>query len=112
MRLSRHNILIASRNTGKTYLINLLSGHADMLDPPEAEQIRNGWLPQNPDFAEKGYVVDEAEEITRYREAYLNFLDGRERMRATFPVPIVTSRVTTTSMGAWLKRSPMLFSPM
>lgn len=79
MRLSRHNILIASRNTGKTYLINLLSGHADMLDPPEAEQIRNGWLPQNPDFAEKGYVVDEAEEITRYREAYLNFLDDRER---------------------------------
>jgi uncharacterized protein len=79
MRLSRHNILIDSRISGKTYLINLLSGNADMLDPSEAEQIIKGGLPENPDFAEKGYVIDESEEIVRYREAYLDFLDDREK---------------------------------
>jgi len=79
MRLSRHNILIDSRNSGKTYLINLLSGNADMLDPSEAEQIRKGELPEKPDFAEKGYVIDESGEIIRFREAYLDFLDDREK---------------------------------
>jgi uncharacterized protein len=79
MRLSRHTILITSRNSGKPYLINLLSGHADILDPNEEEQIRTGRIPNSPDFAEKGYAVNEAEEINRYREAYLHFLDEREK---------------------------------
>src|SRR4030042_6707079 len=79
MRLSLHNILITSAISGKSYILNLLSGNADILDPSEAEQIRKGTVPQNPDFAEKGYVTDESEEITRYREAYLHFLDEREK---------------------------------
>jgi uncharacterized protein len=79
MRLSRHNILITSGNSGKSYLVNLLSGNADILDPSEAEQIKQGWIPQNPDFAEKGYAVEESEEISQYREAYRNFLEEREK---------------------------------
>jgi uncharacterized protein len=79
MRLSRFNILITSRKSGRTYLINLLSGHADILDSSEADQIRAGKIPQHPDFTEKGYAVNESEEITRYREAYLHFLDEREK---------------------------------
>jgi len=79
MRQSRHNILITSSISGKSYIINLLSGSADILDPSEAGQIRKGSIPQNPQFAEKGYVADESEEIIRYREAYLHFLDEREK---------------------------------
>jgi uncharacterized protein len=79
MHLSRHNIFITSQNSGKSYLINLLSGNADMLDPSEAERIIRGGIPKDPLFTEKGYVVEEAEENTRYREAYLAFLDEREK---------------------------------
>ena len=79
MRLSRHNILITSRNSVKSYLINLLSGNADILNPLEAEEMTKGWVPQNEDFTEKGYTVEDSEEITRYREAYLHFLDERDK---------------------------------
>ena len=79
MHLSRHNILITSRNSGKSYLINLLSGNADILAPLESEEIKKGRVPQKGDFIEKGYVVEESEEIARYREAYLQFLDERDK---------------------------------
>jgi uncharacterized protein len=79
MRLSRHNILITTRNTQQSYIINLLSGNADHLEPGEAEQIRKGLVLPTPGFAEKGYAVNEAEEANRFRDAYLNFLDEREK---------------------------------
>jgi uncharacterized protein len=77
--LSRHNILVTSSRSGKSYLINLLSGNADIINPSEAEEMKKGFVPQHPDFTEKGYVVEESEETARYREAYLNFLDEREK---------------------------------
>lgn len=79
MRLSRHNIVITTRETGQSYILNLLSGNADHLEPEEAERIRNGQVLPDPGFAAKGYAVDEAEEAARFRNAYLNFLDEREK---------------------------------
>ena len=79
MRLSGHNILITTRNTRQTYILNLLSGNADHLEPAEAEMIRKGLPLPDPAFAEKGYAVDETEEAFRFRNAYLNFLDEREK---------------------------------
>ena len=77
--MSRHNILITSRNSRKSYLFNLLTGNADLLDPSEAEQIRKGFAATDVGFVEKGYTTVEADEISRYRKAYLNFLDEREK---------------------------------
>ena len=79
MRLSRHNIVITTGNTQQSYILNLLSGNADHLEPEEAEQIRNGHILPDPAFTEKGYAVDETEEAIRFRNAYLNFLDEREK---------------------------------
>ena len=79
MRSSRHNIIIKAKNSGNTYIINLLSGNADRLEPAETEQIRKGIMPPMPHFVEKGYTIDDAEEASRYRLKYLNFLDAREQ---------------------------------
>ena len=49
-----------------------------MIHQKQSRSEKDG-LPENPDFTEKGYVIDESEEIVRYREAYLDFLDDREK---------------------------------
>jgi uncharacterized protein len=79
MRSSRHNIIVTAKNSGNSYIINLLTGNADRLEPADKEQIGKGIVPSIPHFAEKGYAIDEAEEASRYRLKYLDFLDERER---------------------------------
>ncbi len=79
MRPSKHNIIIKARRTGKSYIINLLSGNADQLAPDEAERLNAGiWLPDD-DLIQKGYFSEEADEALLYRSKYLSFLDERDQ---------------------------------
>lgn len=79
MRPSKHNIIIKTRSTGKSYIINLLSGNADQLEPDEAVRLNEGLLLPDDDFILKGYIVDEADEAVLYRNKYLSFLDERDQ---------------------------------
>jgi uncharacterized protein len=79
MRPSLHNILITTRTTRQTYIINLLTGHADHLDPEEAARFRLGNPDSPAEWIEKGYLAEEATEEALYRNKYLDFLDQREK---------------------------------
>lgn len=86
MRYSRHNIFSRIKDSGDYYIINPLSGNADILSSDDAEKleaIRNGVDIQDQEFldelAGKGYLADEAAEISLFRSKYLDFIDARDK---------------------------------
>jgi uncharacterized protein len=86
MRYSKHNIFSRVRDSGSFFIVNPLSGNADILNAGDAEKleiIRKGEKVQDQDFLdeliEKGYLSDESAENRLYRSKYLDFLDSREK---------------------------------
>ncbi|MGK7394866.1 MAG: radical SAM protein [Candidatus Cyclobacteriaceae bacterium M3_2C_046] len=79
MRLSRHNIFSQIKDSENFFLLNLLSGQADILDPETAENYRRGIHLNQKEFIEKGYLINEKEEEKLYQQKYLQFLDDRDQ---------------------------------
>ncbi len=79
MQWSKHNIVGRTRPAGTPFVVNLLSGNADLLDEESAAPLLAGAPPADPqEWASKGYWVDPSEEEKRWKRAYLDFLDARE----------------------------------
>jgi uncharacterized protein len=85
MIFSKHNIFSKIKDSEKYFIVNLLSGNADILSPADAEQIskvRNNEVIADHDFinelAEKGYLIEKDEESRLYRNKYLDFIDKRD----------------------------------
>lgn len=79
MKWSRHNIVGRTAGRGTPFVVNLLSGNADLLDEDSARPLLEGTLPENPtEWLAKGYLTDPVEEDKRWKRAYLDFLDARE----------------------------------
>jgi len=85
MEFSKYNIYSKIRNSENFFIINLLSGNADIINIHDAEKLellRTGkQIPDkefNNEAIEKGYLIDEAEESRLYRNKYLDFIDSRE----------------------------------
>src|SRR5512138_165488 len=78
MQPSRFNMVSPVAGTDRFYVVNLLSGQADLLEAGEARALADskGAFPEQ--FVERGYVVEPADEERRYRKAYLDFVDARE----------------------------------
>lgn len=86
MRYSRYNIFSRVRDSENYFILNLLSGNADILgteDAAKLELIKTGNSESYSDFAaeltEKGYLMDETEESALYRKKYLDFIDSRDK---------------------------------
>ena len=86
MKYSRYNIFSKIRDSENYFIVNLLSGNADILNSRDAEKIediRKGEDIKNKKFlgelAEKGYITDESEERREYRRKYLDYTDSREK---------------------------------
>ena len=86
MRYSRYNIFSKIRDSENYFIVNLLSGNADILDNSDAEKleaIRKGEDLHDREFLdelmEKGYISDESEEKREFRKRYLDFIDSREK---------------------------------
>ena len=86
MRYSKYNIFSKIRDSENFFIINLLTGNADILtfdDAIKLELIRKGETIPDERFAnelsEKGYLIDESEETTLYRKKYLDFIDSRDK---------------------------------
>jgi len=86
MKYSKYNIFSKIRDSENYFIVNLLSGNADILDSSDAERIEA--IRKGEDFtekifldelAEKGYITDESEESREYRRKYLDFIDSREK---------------------------------
>lgn len=86
MQFSRYNIFSKIRESGNYFIVNLLSGNADILYRVEAEKIegiRKGEEIPDKDFiaelSGKGYLTDLSSEKKEFRKKYLDFLDSREK---------------------------------
>jgi uncharacterized protein len=78
MQLSKYNIISKGKDSDNWFVVNSLSGQADILDQETYEQLVSG-SEENFDFIENGYLVDPAQEKKLFREKYLRFLDNREK---------------------------------
>lgn len=85
MIFSKHNIFSRIKNSENFFIVNLLTGNADIVEPAYAEKIirlKNGKDFTDDEFltelSEKGYWVDEKEEQKLYRSKYLDFVDSRD----------------------------------
>ncbi len=94
MIYSRHNIFSRISESDNYFIVNLLHGNADILNPEEAGMLRDflGGKALTETFrknlSEKGYLVDEKEEERLYRSRYLDFMDaGDEDEVQLFFVP-------------------------
>ncbi len=78
MQASKFNIVAPIADADAFYVVNLLSGHADVIDADEARQLQEPGADHSEAMIERGYVVDPAAEERAYREAYLDFVESRE----------------------------------
>lgn len=86
MYYSKYNIFSKIRNSENHFIVNLLTGNADILTRDESEKVNlviNDVTKADKEFinqlTEKGYFIDENEEIALYRNKYLDFIDSRDR---------------------------------
>lgn len=86
MSFSKHNIFSKIRDSENYFIVNPLSGNADILNHDDAEKLRiisDGGNITDLEFidelTEKGYLSDEASEKRIYMNKYLDFLDSREK---------------------------------
>jgi len=85
MKYSKFNIFSKIRDSENFFIINLLTGNADILSNSDAEKLKlfkNGETHPDQKFtnelAEKGYLIEESEENRLYRNKYLDFVDSRD----------------------------------
>jgi uncharacterized protein len=85
MIFSKHTIFSKIRESENFFIINLLSGNADILNPEEAKKVhlfKNNPVDSEDSFIKelinKGYLAVEEEENKQYRNKYLDFVDRRE----------------------------------
>jgi len=85
MNYSGYNILSKIRDSENYFIVNLLTGNADILSEAEAEKIKalkNSSSEKDSDFlaelADKGYFADASDEASLFRNRYLDFLDSRD----------------------------------
>lgn len=85
MKYSKHNIFSRIRDSENYFLVNILSGNADIFNGEYAGKLKLLIEGGNPDdrafvdeMTEKGYLSEEAEEEKIYRRKYLDFIDNRE----------------------------------
>ena len=78
MELSRHNIFSRIHRSSEYFLVNVLTGNADILSAEEAQRYSGKMVMDDPEYISKGYVVDPAQEEKIFRRKYLDFLDSRE----------------------------------
>jgi len=80
---SKHNIFSKISDSDNYFIVNLLSGSADILTPEEGKMLQefhNGKELEQKFFEnlkDKGYFVDIKDEERLYRNKYLNFIDDR-----------------------------------
>lgn len=75
---SKYNIFSKIRDSEDWFIVNLLSGNADILSAAEAKNYIDDKIDSIHEFAERGYLTDEIAEKKLFKNRYLNFIDSRE----------------------------------
>jgi len=85
VNFSKHNIFSKITGSDNWFIVNPLTGNADILTPDEAhlfsEILQGKEGPQEfiDALGSKGYIISEQEEKQLYRSKYLDFIDAREK---------------------------------
>jgi uncharacterized protein len=81
---SKHNIFSQITSSDNFFIVNMLSGNADILTSEEGKMLKDhlagNVIPEEllNNMKEKGYFVDEKEEELVYKSKYLDFVDARD----------------------------------
>jgi uncharacterized protein len=84
MIYSKHNIFSKIKESDNYFIVNLLNGSADILNPTEGGMIQDfldgKTIPAefHENLKQQGYLVDTKEEERLYRSKYLDFVDTRD----------------------------------
>ena len=84
MKFSSHNIYSRIAGSDSGFIVNLLTGAADILSPEEFRQLEDyaatgtGTRDFIGELESRGYLLDEMAEKQLYRAKYLDFIDSRE----------------------------------
>jgi uncharacterized protein len=79
MKYSKHNIFSKIAGSDSYYIVNPLSGQADILEPKEAQKYIDQNITNTQAYIDKGYLVDPKEEAKLFRKQYLDFIDERDK---------------------------------
>jgi len=79
MKFSQHNIFSKIADSDEYFIVNLLSGNADVLSKEKAQEIIEQRYSDVHEYVGKGYLVDEAVETRLFRKRYADFIDGRDK---------------------------------
>jgi uncharacterized protein len=86
IKYSRYNIFSKIKDSENHFIINLLTGNADILEAEDAKKItaiRKGDELNDDSFLEelvaRGYMSEKTEEERLFRKRYLDFLDSRNK---------------------------------
>ncbi len=78
MYFSKYNIFSNIKDSDSYYIVNLLTGNADILDAAKGAEILAGNYTNVDEYLEKGYLADEQAEKKLYIEKYLEFTETRD----------------------------------
>jgi uncharacterized protein len=84
MVYSKHNIFSKISGSDNYFIVNLLTGSADILQPAEGMMLQDYLggkelpLGFKDNLMEQGYLIEEKEEERLYRNKYLDFIDTRD----------------------------------
>lgn len=76
---SKHNILSKIKDAEAYFIVNLLSGNADILDPAKYQEFITGNFTETDEIIAKGYLVDPKDEDRLMRKKYLDFIENRDK---------------------------------
>lgn len=79
LQFSPHNIFSRIPGTDEFYLVNLLSGNADIISKEKAQEILEQRYTDVDQYVSKGYLSDPADEERLFRRTYADFLDARDK---------------------------------
>lgn len=79
MDYSKHNIFSKIADSESYFLVNPLSGQADILEPEEARRYIDKKIVNKQAYIDKGYLVDSSEEEMFFKKKYLDFIDERDK---------------------------------
>jgi uncharacterized protein len=79
MQASRFNIVSRLKDSHDFFVVNLLSGEADLLSSEEARFLERDFDKAPTEFFEKGYLVNPDDEMLQYRLKYIDFIEKRDQ---------------------------------
>jgi len=83
IKYSKYNICSKITDTDNYFIVNILTGNADIITESDAEKFKTALENHDSLFlaelVEKGYLIDDQEEKNLYNRKYLDFIDSREK---------------------------------